>query len=641
MSFENMFKPIQIGPMNVPNRFVVPPMGNNFANTDGSLSEKSKNYYAARAKGGFGLITIESCVVYYKSKGGPRKPCLFDDSVIDSFKNVIDACHAEGAKVSVQLQHAGPDVNQKIAGYPLVAASPIPSKDGHPTPVILTTEEIYDIIEAYGDAAVRAMKAGIDAVELHCAHGYLVSTFISPRTNKRVDEFGGCFENRMRFPRLIIENIRKKTEGKIAILARINAQDDVLGGLTVQDSTAVAVYLEEVCKVDALHVSRATHLNDECMWAPTAIHGGFSSDLVSSIKEVVNVPVITVGRFTEPQYADIMVKQGRADLVAFGRQSLADPETPNKARDGKLELMTPCIACLQGCVPNMFQGKPITCLANPFLGREGELTMAKESKSVLVIGGGLGGMQAAWVSALRGHKVTLVEKSYTLGGQMRLAAYPPGKGDITNLVRNFIARCDEYGVKVLLNTEATEELVKEMNPDVCIVATGATPLVLPIPGINDVGVINAIDLLDGQKACGTKVLVVGGGMVGAETAEFLAEQEHEVSIIEFKDKIAGDVAKEHRKYIMEAFDRHNVESITGAKVAEFYTDGVKYELADGSVHEVRGFDSVVLAMGSRNYDPISESLKDIVKETYVIGDAVRARRALNATAEALDVALSI
>ena len=448
MSFENMFKPIQIGPMNVPNRFVVPPMGNNFANTDGSLSEKSKNYYAARAKGGFGLITIESSVVYYKSKGGPRKPCLFDDSVIDSFKNVIDACHAEGAKVSVQLQHAGPDVNQKIAGYPLVAASPIPSKDGHPTPVILTTEEIYDIIEAYGDAAVRAMKAGIDAVELHCAHGYLVSTFISPRTNKRVDEFGGCFENRMRFPRLIIENIKKKTEGKIAILARINAQDDVLGGLTLQDSTAVAVYLEEVCKIDALHVSRATHLNDECMWAPTAIHGGFSSDLVSSIKEVINIPVITVGRFTEPQYADIMVKQGRADLVSFGRQSLADPETPNKARDGKLELMTPCIACLQGCVPNMFQGKPITCLANPFLGREGELTMAKESKSVLVIGGGLGGMQAAWVSALRGHKVTLVEKSYTLGGQMRLAAYPPRKSEITNLVRKFIARCDEYGEKV-------------------------------------------------------------------------------------------------------------------------------------------------------------------------------------------------
>ena len=214
MKFNAMFQPIEIGPMTVKNRFVVPPMGNNFANTDGSLSEKSKNYYAARAKGGFGLITIESSVVYYKSKGGPRKPCLFDDSVIDSFKNVIDACHAEGAKVSVQLQHAGPDVNQKIAGYPLVAASPIPSKDGHPTPVILTTEEIYDIIEAYGDAAVRAMKAGIDAVELHCAHGYLVSTFISPRTNKRVDEFGGCFENRMRLPRLIIENIRKKTEGK-------------------------------------------------------------------------------------------------------------------------------------------------------------------------------------------------------------------------------------------------------------------------------------------------------------------------------------------------------------------------------------------------------------------------------------------
>ena len=377
------------------------------------------------------------------------------------------------------------------------------------------------------------------------------------------------------------------------------------------------------------------------MWAPTTVHGGFSSDLVASIKEVVNVPVITVGRFTEPQYAEIMVRQGRADLVAFGRQSLADPETPNKARDGKLELMTPCIACLQGCVPNMFQGNPITCLANPLLGREGELTMAKEPKNVLVIGGGVGGMEAAWVSALRGHKVTLVEKSNTLGGQMRLAAYPPGKGDLTNLVRSFVAKCNEVGVKILLNTEATEGFVKEMNPDVAIVATGATPLILQIPGINDVGVINAIDLLDGKKACGTKVLVVGGGMVGAETAEFLAEQEHEVSIIEFKDKIAGDVGKEHRKFIMEAFDKHHIVSITGAKVAEFYEDGVNYELADGSINEVRGFDSVVLAMGSRNYDPLSEALKGIVKETYVIGDAVRARRALNATAEALDVALSI
>ena len=616
-------------------------MGNNFANTDGSLSEKSKNYYEARAKGGFGLITIESSVVYNKSKGGPRKPCLFTDSSIPSFKAVIDACHAHGAKVSVQLQHAGPEVNAAIAGNNPIAASSMVTKQGHIMPDEVSTEELYKIIEAYGDAALRAKKAGIDAVELHCAHGYLVCSFISPRTNKRVDEFGGCFENRMRLPRLILENIRKKTEGTIGVLCRINASDDKLGGLSIEDSTAVAVYLSEICGVDALNVSRATHLNDEYMWAPTTLHAGFNADLVSKIKEAVSVPVITVGRYTEPQFAEIMVRQGKADLVAFGRQSIADPTVPNKAREGKLELMTPCIACLQGCVPNMFQGKPLTCLSNPLVGREAELTPATEIKNVLVVGGGVGGMQAAWVAAARGHKVTLVEKTNTLGGQMRLAAYPPGKADLTNLVRNFIAKCEDNGVEIKLNTEVTADLVKEMAPDVAILATGATPLVLPIPGINEVGVKHAINVLDGKDACGKKVLVVGGGLVGAETAAFLGEQEHEVTVIEMRDSIAGDVAAEHRKFLMKDFAEYDIQSITSAKVAEFFEDGVDYTLADGTKLSARDFDTVVLAMGSRNYDPLSETVKELVKETHVVGDAVRARRALDATVEALDVALTI
>ncbi len=641
MRYKSMFQPIQIGPITVPNRFVVPPMGNNFANTDGTLSEKSKNYYEARAKGGFGLITIESSVVYSKSKGGPRKPCLFSDDSIASFKLVADACHAHGAKVSVQLQHAGAEVNAKIAGHSPIAASAIPTKEGHITPEAVSTEELYKIIEAYGDAALRAKKAGLDAVELHCAHGYLVSSFISPRTNKRVDEFGGCFENRMRLPRLILENIRKKTEGTIAILCRINASDDKLGGLSVEDSAAIAVYLAEECKIDALHVSRATHLNDEYMWAPTTVHGGFSADLVAKIKQAVDIPVITVGRYTEPQFADIMVRQGKADLVAFGRQSIADPEVPNKAREGKLELMTPCIACLQGCVPNMFQGKPLTCLCNPLVGREDELKPANEIKNILVVGGGVGGMEAAWVAAARGHKVTLVEKTNTLGGQMRLAAYPPGKGDLTNLVRNFIAKCELHGVEIKLNTEVTADLIKEINPDVAILATGATPLVLPIPGINDTGIIHAINLLDGKESCGKKVLVVGGGLVGAETAAFLGEQEHDVTVIEMRDEVAADVASEHRKFLMKDFDEYKIKTITGAKVSQFVEGGVNYTLEDGSEHTAHGFDSVVLAMGSRNYDPLSETVKEIVKDTFVIGDAIRARRALNATVEALDVALSI
>ena len=641
MKFEAMFQPIQIGPMTVANRFVMSPMGNNFANTDGTMSERSASYYGARAKGGFGLITFEATVVYKEAKGGPRKPCLYDDSTVSSFQAAIAACHQAGAKVSIQLQHAGPEGNTKITGYPLKAASAIPASCGRETPEAITKEELYRLIECYGDAAVRAKKAGADAVEIHCAHGYLVSTFISARTNKRVDEFGGSFENRMRLPKLIIENIRKKAGDSLAILCRINATDDVEGGQTAQDAAAVASYLEKECGVDGLHLSRAVHLHDECMWAPSLIHGGFSADYVTEIKRAVSVPIITVGRYTEPQFAELMIAEGRADLVAFGRQSIADPEMPNKAKAGRLDLMNPCIGCLQGCVPNMFKGEPITCLVNPLAGREADFKPAQTKKNVMVIGGGPGGLYAAFTAAQRGHAVALYEKGDILGGNMRLAAYPPGKGDITNMVRSYIAKCEEYGVKMVMNTEVTPAMVAEAKPDAVIVATGSNPLVLPIPGINDTGVIHAGDLLDGKAAVGKKVLVVGGGMVGCEVADFLGELGHEVSVIELRDQLGPDVIPEHRKFLMKDFDTYKVQGVTGAKVAQFVTDGVSYTLADGTEGRLEGFDNVVLAMGYRNNDTISEEIKKIVAETYVIGDAVKARKALDATAEGLNAALEI
>ena len=427
MKFKNMFSPIQIGPMTVKNRFVVPPMGNNFANLDGTWSDESVAYYGERAKGQFGLITIEATVVHKGAKGGPKKPCLYDDNSIESLKKITDACHEEGAKVSIQLQNAGPEGNAKNAGAPIQAATAIASADGRDIPEEVSTEKVYELVKGYGEAAERAMKGGADAVEIHMAHGYLVNSFMSPRTNKRVDEFGGNFENRMRFSRLIIEEVKKKTEGKIAVLARINSTEDMFGGLDNHDMCAVASYLED-CGIDGLHVSRAVHLKDEYMWAPTGIHGGFSAELVANIKKCVSIPVITVGRYTEPQFAEQIIKMGNADLVAFGRQSLADPHTPQKAMEERLEDLTPCIACLQGCVANMYAGKPICCLVNPVLGHEKEgLPKAEKAKKVYVIGGGVAGMCAAFTAKRRGHDVTLFEATDKLGGNMRLAAYPPGK----------------------------------------------------------------------------------------------------------------------------------------------------------------------------------------------------------------------
>ena len=642
MKFPNMFSPVQIGTVTVPNRFVVPPMGNNLANTDGTLSDRSLSYYQARAKGGFGLITIESTVVYKEAKGGPRKPCLFSDDTVESFRRVADACHAYGAKVSIQLQHAGPEGNSVLTGYPLKAASAMSASAGREIPEAVSNEEVYRIIECYGDAARRAQQAGIDMVEVHCAHGYLVSTLISQRTNNRTDEFGGCFENRMRLPRLIIENIRRKTGSNLPILCRINACDEVEGGQSVQDAAAVAAYLEQECGVDALHVTRAVHLHDEFMWAPGITHGGFNADLVTEIKRAVSVPVIAVGRFTEPQYAELLVKQGRADLIAFGRQSIADPELPAKARNGQLETLAPCIGCLLSCVPNMFAGKPITCAVNPCVGRETALIPAAQRKRVVVVGGGPGGLYAAWVCAVRGHQVTLLEKSAELGGNFRIAAYPTGKGQLTEAIRSMIVKCQLAGVDLRCGAEADEALLRSLSPDAIILATGSTPLVLPIPGLSDCGYVTAQDMLEGKAQMSKSVLVVGGGMVGCEAAEYLAERGHQVAIIEMKDIIAADVTPENRRYMFENFEANHVVLRPGAKVTQFYTDGVDYVLSDGSAGSLRGYDNIVLAMGSRSNAVLKETAEKIAPQVFVIGEAAKAPgNAVLATGDALEAALQI
>ena len=630
---KKMFEPIQIGPMRVNNRFVVPPMSNNFAIASGELSERSMYYYRERAKGGFGLITVEATVIDPTAKGGPRKHCLYDDSQIGALKKVVDECHTYGSKVMVQLQQAGPEGSAKAAGYPLKSASRIQASFSKDIPLEMTTKQIYELVELYGDAALRAKKAGVDAVEVHMAHGYLVSSFISPQTNKRVDEFGGCFENRMRLPKLIIENIRRKVGHNIAVLARINSCDETLGGITVEDAMAVASYLE-ACGIDGIDVSRSIHLKDEYMWAPTMIHQGFNLDHVKHIKDVVDIPVITVGRYNDPFLPELVVKKGYADMIAMGRQSIADPHFPNKAAANQYDEITPCIACLQGCVGNMFVGKPIECLVNPFVGYEEHLTeKATESKKVMVVGGGVGGMYAAYQLARKGHQVDLYEASDVLGGQMRLAAVPPGKGDITQMVRNEITLCNKYGVKVHLNTLVDNQKVKDEQPDVLIIATGAKPLRPNIKGIENT--INAIDVLDGKVQCGKKALVIGGGLVGCETADFLGERGFEVAVVEGREDIAMDIISEHKIYLLKSFKENNIQVHTNSMVKEIKADGIIVD-HQGQEETLSGFDSIVLALGSASYQPFEENL---VKEQYVLGDATKARRAIDALREARELVI--
>lgn len=639
MNLESILSPIEIGPVTIKNRFVVPPMSNNFALPSGSLSSRSYDYYVERAKGGFGLITIEATVVDKTAKGGIRKHCLYDDSMIEGLKNVVEGCHKYGAKVSIQLQQAGPEGNAKAAGYPLKSASPIVAATGKDIPLEMSTKQIYELIEIYGDAAFRAKQAGIDVIEIHLAHGYLISSFISPQTNKRLDEFGGSFLNRMRLPRLIIEEIKKRVGPNLAISCRLNSSDEILGGLTIEDSKLIARYLESI-GVDVINLSRSIHLRDEYMWAPSPIHQGFNLEHARQIKESVNIPVIMVGRFNDPFLADQLINEGHCDLVAFGRQSIADPWLPNKTRDGLFEEQVPCIACLQGCVGNMFVGQPITCLANPFVGYEAQLDfkMATTPKKVMIVGAGVAGLYSAWILAARGHQVTIHEATNELGGQMRLAAFPPGKGDITTLIRSYLVLCNKYGVEIKLNSKVTADVVINEKPDALVLATGAKPLVPPIPGIDKT--VHAVDVLAGKVACGKKILVVGGGLVGSETADYLGERNFDVTILEQKDKIAGDISGEHRIYMMENYQRNSVKMITDATVKSFVEDGVIYT-KDNQEMNLTGFDTVILALGAEAYNPLETQLSNIIKEMYVIGDGLKARKALEAINEAKNIAISI
>lgn len=644
MKFHVLLSPIKIGTMEVKNRFVVPPMATGLALPNGNPTEGHITYWAARAKGGYGLLIVEATAIDPLGKGSPwDEPGIWDDKFIPAWKKVTDEVHKYETKIAIQLHHAGRQTtHDKIEGQP-VAPSPIPCPVEREMPRELTTEEVYDLIEKFGDAARRAREAGFDAVEVHGAHGYLIAQFMSPYSNKRIDEFGGDFMSRMRFPVQIIKNIRRKVGNGYPVIFRISGDEVVPGGRDINDSRLVARVMEEA-GVDAIHVSCGVYATTQYIIAPAAVPPGFNVYAAGEIKRAVNIPVIAVGRINEPLLAEDILESGKADLVALGRESLADPELPNKVAAGLTEEISPCIGCMQACAGYLFDPtKPnISCLVNPFTVREGELTIEKteKPKKVMVVGGGPGGLEAAWVSAKRGHEVTLYEKENVLGGQYRIGAIPPTKQDILKAIRYYITMGKKYGVEYKTGVEVTEDLIAKENPDVVILATGGVPLVPNIKGIDNPKFVKAVDILEGKKEVGMNVLIVGGGMVGVETADFLGEHHHNVTIVEMLPEIAKDEQDAVKYFLLERLNKYGVKAVTGATVKEFLDDGVVFA-KDGKEERLTGFDTIVLAMGAKAYNPLEEKIKGKVPEVYVVGDAVKARKALEAIEEAARVAIKI
>ena len=628
MIFKNIFRPLQIGSLTIENRLIMPAMGDNHGNPDHTMNDRARAYYAERSKGGFGLVMTEVTAVTADGWSLAHEHGIWDDSFIPGFAKLAEEIHHWGGKLCIQLHHAGREtIGEQTPVAPsaikMVASPYFPSR----IPRELTTDEVWNLIEAYGDAAVRAKKAGADAVEVHGAHQYLVAQFLSPASNKRTDEFGGNFENRMRFATEIIKNIKKKCGEKFPVIVRISGEERAEGGRTVLQSKVVAKALE-CAGADAIHVSVGNGSTNATV-APASYPEGHILKDAAEIKKSVKIPVIGVGRMHDPYLIDMVLEEGLVDAVSVGRQAIADPFFPNKLKTGNTDEICPCISCLQGCVGRVNDPRylGVNCLVNPFAGREAEwkITPAEHKKKIVVVGAGAGGMEFSRIAAMRGHEVVLFEKSDRVGGLALLAAMPPHKQKISEAIRYWETSCRRKGVDIRLNTEATVELIKNEKPDAVVLANGAHSVHPPFKGLDKNNAVDSYDVLAGKVDVGFRTIVIGGGLVGCEMTTYLLNQGHDVAIVEMKPELVPEMELWEKWTVQDTLAQieEKARVLTGAKVIEILADGLVYEKEDGTVGELHRYDSIIMACGSKPDQSFDEKLDDIA-EVYKIGDAKKA-----------------
>lgn len=638
---EKIFEPVKIGSMEIRNRLVVPAMVTNFCTSDGKATERFISYHEAKSKGGWGLIITEDYAVDEFGVRFRNVPGLWRDEQVEGHKELTERVHKHGAKIAAQVYHAGRETGKFVTGVQPVAPSPIKDPTMPDTPRELTIEEIKKIIRQFGDAAFRAKLAGFDGVEIHGAHGYLINQFMSPFSNKRTDRYGGTIINRARFALEVIEEVKSRVGQDFPIIYRVSADELIDNGLTIEDNKAILRLIEKA-GISAIHASFAIYKSGQYNVPPSAVPHAFMVNLAEEIKKVVSVPVITVGRINDPLIAESVLISGKADLVAMGRASIADPELPNKAKEGRFEDIIHCTGCMLGCIGKIGIGEPVSCVVNPLTGKENELSPAKvqKSKKVYIAGGGISGMQSAIIAANRGHEVHLFEKEDRLGGQWLAAAIPPGKEELNSFTVWQKEQIEKLGVNVHLNTELTKEIITNDSPDSVIIATGAKPFVPPIPGIKEINAAVAGDVLLGKRDVGNRVVIIGGGSVGAETAAHLANHNKKVILIEMIDQIAKDGNPRVNYFLFKDLEKNKVEIYTSTMVKEVRKNEMVVE-ADGRGYSIKDFDDVIIAVGSKPENTLLNQLKESDIEVIVIGDARAVRQGLEAVEEGYRAGLSV
>lgn len=666
-----LFEPVQVGSLELKNRICMPALHHNYS-PEGFINEKLIRYYETRARGGAALIIVGGCSID-RAGGGPLMIGLHDDKYVPGLQQLTTAVRNAGAKIAAQLYQAGGYAYRAFTEEQPFAPSAITSRLTRETPREMTAQDIEDAIESFAAAALRAKKAGFDAVEVIASAGYLICQFLSPVTNLRSGTYGGPFANRCRFGVEVVERVRERVGAGFTVLVRLSGHDFVPGGSTNSEAVRFAAALE-AAGADCFNVTGGWHESRVPQITGHLPRGAFAY-LARGVKENVGVPVIASNRINDPAVAEQILIDGCADLVCMGRALIADPDLPQKIRSGNRRSIRRCIACNQGCLDAVFTLQEVHCTVNPLAGQENEveITPACTPKKVLVVGGGPAGLEAARTAALRGHRVTLWEKGPRLGGQLHYASRPPGKEEFITLLDFYRHEFAAAGVKVVLNRAATVENILDFGADAVIVATGARSAPAPFP-VEDAAaekVTGARDILQGTALPGKRVVVAGGGSVGCETAltvasmgtldaaalKFLMEYEaetpetllrllnrgtREVTVVEALPKVGSDIGISTRWIMLKNLRRLGVKVITGAKIKEINREGAVIEKEsedNGGAAEtvLLPADTVVLAVGAVPDNDIYTRLQEKVEQLYLIGDAVSPRKLTEAIREGFTV----
>ncbi len=638
-ALEALFTPGTIGTMSVRNRVVMPPMGTNYATWTGGVTDRLVDYLAERARGGVGLVTVEFSYVHPTGRISCYALGVHDDALIPGLRRLTDAIHSAGAKASIQIAHGGRRCRSAITGTQPLGPFPAPCLGGE-VPRELSPTDLETVITWFAQASRRVREAGFDAVTLHLANGYLLQSFSSPYANRRTDQYGGNLEGRMRLPLEVLARVRREVGQDFPIICRVCVDEFIEGGLTLGEGRRVAQLLERG-GADALDATAGIPETMHVIGPPMAMPRGFLASHARAIKEAVRIPVFAVGRINTPLLADQILREGSADFISMGRALLSDPHLPNKARQGRLDDICPCIACNEGCLQRLYHQLDVSCVVNPRVGRESLFPAgpARESRRVLVVGGGPAGMMAALTAARRGHRVILCERETRLGGQLLMGDVPPHKEEIRSLREYLVGQIAKSGVETRVESAVTEELIREVRPEVVIVATGSTPAQPRVP-VADARLVSAWEVLSGKESVGRKVVVMGGGEVGCELADYLAAQGKEVVILELLQDLALNMEPRGRALLIQRLRRLGVQALLQSRLVEVRGGTVTYDQGELK-HRIDGVDTVVSAVGSASNRPLGEALGAAGAMVHLIGDCAKPRRILEAIREGFEVAYAL